>query len=123
MDHYLSLLRFPLFETSELEKKLLRKAELYLIDHEKESSSLCAVLSRLPVDPELVPYPWQWEMLVVGLKRKIGASLKPCLYLEAALYYNNGLSLDCPIFNSPKLLRRYWITLLLNYRPQDSQHD
>lgn len=123
MDHYLSLLKFPLFETSELEKKLLRKAELYLIDHERGPSSLCVVLSRLSIDPELVPYPWQWELLVVGLKGKIGASLEPYLYLEAALYFNNGLSIDCPIFNSPKLLRRYWITLLLNYKPQERKHD
>lgn len=115
MNQDLSKLQFPLFETTELEKKLLRKAELYLIKQENRHSALCSVLNSLPVDYKLVKSLGQWISLVTALRKKIVASLGGSAYLERALRCMNGLPTYLPIGKSPKLLRRYWITLLLNY--------
>ena len=115
MNQDLSKLQFPLFETTEQEKILLRKAELCLIRQEREYASLCGTLSRLPVDSRLVQYDWQWQTLVSMLMKKISDSLGESVYLEGALRRMNGIPYHSPVCKSPKLLRRYWITLLLNY--------
>lgn len=117
MNQDLSKLQFPLFETTELEKKLLRKAELYLIKPEGVHDALCCVLISLPVDYKLVQFDWQWVVLIRVLREKIHDSLGRSAYLERALRRMNGIPDYSPKFNSPKLLRRYWITLLLNYKP------
>lgn len=123
MNQDLSKLQFPLFETTELEKKLLRKAELYLIKPEAVHSALCSTLNRLPVDYKLVQSVRQWQTLIYMLQRKIKHSLGGSAYLENALRRMNGLPTYLPVCRSPSLLRRYWITLLLNYNPKDKKHD
>lgn len=111
MNRDLSKLKFPLFETTEREKELLRQAELYLIECVEVYPMLCTTLSRL------VRGNLQWLSVSMGLKRKIMTSLGKSVHLDEALYLDNRLSVGNPIFKNPKLLRRYWITLLLNYNP------
>lgn len=124
MNRDLSKLRFPLFETTEQEKKLLRQAELYLIEHNEGHVSLCNVLSKLPKrHPKQIQSCLQWGRVASGLREKICGSLGGDAFLEGALRHSNGLFDNYLFCKSPRLLRRYWITLLLNYNPKDKQHD
>ena len=111
MDHL--NLPYPMFITTEAEKELLRKCELYLVEHPEFELGLCGVIRYCRNELHFT------EMNVVNtLRGKIHEKLDDN-YLEYAFrnthsHVYEGLW-DKDVYIARVLVRRIWITKLLNY--------
>lgn len=92
-------LPYPMFETTEQEKKLLRKAELHIADTSKDMLWLCNALSEVSTYTENA-----------RLKNKISASI----HGRSSLLYHLNITVESEI--EARYIRRVWITKLLNYK-------
>lgn len=106
---YLNLV-YPLFTTTEVEKQVLRKCELWLAANLNYRGGLCNLLSKLQdttVGGE--------EVACVLLKRKIRTELQDNYleYLWDYSYHLKGIYTDK--YYARTLIRRIWINKLLSY--------
>lgn len=102
----LTKFNYPMFSTTDREKEILRMAELAMID-QTHFTGLCVNLSML-LDSNKITYT-EYEGLCSQLRMVINHRF---MYIDSSLF----TPYCSPNHKIRRLLRRIWITKLLNYR-------
>ena len=104
---------YPMFVTTPEEKALLRKAELHLANNCYKVYGICAAIADVS-ENEVNSYTWQ------KLRYKIGRSMQGKTYIDDASELKATLQLltttATQYVEGKNLIRRIWITKLLNYK-------